>query len=117
MLFRSADKDKVSRAIPAGALAANGRLYIPSRAEWGEKWVQEHVVFPNGTHDDMVDTTAYAAICLHQYHDIWIPRDEDGRTLLPNGIDAGRTIEERYQHHLRSRTRGSKRAAAARNRL
>lgn len=54
------DKDKTARAIPAGELAKAGKLYFPRRATWLEEWEHEHLQFPNGTHDDQVDTTAYA---------------------------------------------------------
>ena len=54
------DRDKVSRAIPAGELCKAGKLYFPRRASWIEEWEHEHLQFPNGTHDDQVDTTAYA---------------------------------------------------------
>lgn len=57
------DKDKVTRAIPAAALADAGRLWFPSAAHapWVTDWVDEHAAFPNGAHDDTVDTTGYAA--------------------------------------------------------
>lgn len=54
------DKDKVARAIPAGELCKAGKLYFPRRASWGEEWEHELLQFPNGTHDDQVDTLSYA---------------------------------------------------------
>jgi predicted phage terminase large subunit-like protein len=54
--------DKVTRAQPAAAKWAHGDVYIPRNASWSEAWLQEHLMFNRGTHDDMVDTTAYAAI-------------------------------------------------------
>lgn len=112
-----ADLDKVSRAIPVGALAADNRLYIPAQWPEGEKWISEHTVFPNGTNDDQVDVTAYAGICVQQWHDYYLPRDEDGRTPLPAGVEAGHTVEERYRRHLASKLRGSNAGRAAKNRL
>ncbi|HYF46424.1 MAG TPA: phage terminase large subunit [Acidimicrobiales bacterium] len=60
------DFDKVSRAYAAGALAEAGRLYLPKDAPWLAEWVAELVGFPNATHDDCVDVTAYAAHLLNQ---------------------------------------------------
>jgi predicted phage terminase large subunit-like protein len=55
-----ADTDKVSRAIPYGSAIATGRISFPSDAPWLHEWEHEHLQFPNGTHDDQVDTGAYA---------------------------------------------------------
>jgi predicted phage terminase large subunit-like protein len=35
-------------------------VYLPPDAEWVEDWIEEHVTFPNATHDDQVDTTSLA---------------------------------------------------------
>lgn len=56
-----ADLDKYARAIPAGAICKAGQFYLPESADWAEEWIGEHTAFPNGAHDDMVDTSAYAA--------------------------------------------------------
>jgi predicted phage terminase large subunit-like protein len=58
------DRDKVSRAYGASALAMGGRYYLPKQAPWLDEWVHEHLGFPNGAHDDCVDTSAYAAKIL-----------------------------------------------------
>jgi predicted phage terminase large subunit-like protein len=60
------DFDKVSRAYAAGALAEAGKLYLPRDADWLSDWVSELVGFPNATHDDCVDVTAYAAFLVNQ---------------------------------------------------
>jgi predicted phage terminase large subunit-like protein len=56
----TADTDKLTRAIPASARASNGRVWLPAGAPWLAEWIGEHASFPNGTHDDQVDTLAYA---------------------------------------------------------
>jgi hypothetical protein len=38
-----------------------GRIYFPKAASWLEEWEHELLQFPNGTHDDQVDTLSYAA--------------------------------------------------------
>jgi hypothetical protein len=50
----------VARAIPYGAAIKLGRVSFPSDAPWLQEWEHEHLQFPNGTHDDQVDTGAYA---------------------------------------------------------
>ena len=58
-----ADKDKVTRAIPAAGRVHAGRVWFPATPETGwpiDEWVDELASFPNGEHDDQVDTLAYA---------------------------------------------------------
>ncbi|MGA3524157.1 phage terminase large subunit [Melissospora conviva] len=55
-----ADTDKLSRALPASAWCSNGRVWLPAGVWWVKDWVNEHAAFPNGSHDDQVDTLAYA---------------------------------------------------------
>ena len=55
-----ADRDKVARALPYGQAAANGQIYFPQAHPKIHEWTSEHAPFPNGTHDDMVDTGGYA---------------------------------------------------------
>ena len=59
-----ADQDKFSRALPISARYEAGMVYHPSLAPWIEDLEGELLSFPNGTHDDMVDVVAYAAILL-----------------------------------------------------
>jgi predicted phage terminase large subunit-like protein len=59
-----ADKDKLTRALPASAWCKAGRIWLP-QAQWvGEEWVPEHASFPGAAHDDQVDTTSYAVRVL-----------------------------------------------------
>lgn len=55
-----AEKDKVTRALPASAWCSGGRVWLPAGAWWTKVWVDEHAGFPNANHDDQVDTFAYA---------------------------------------------------------
>jgi len=48
-------KDKVTRALPASAEAENNRIKI-IRADWIGAFLDELENFPDGTHDDIVDT-------------------------------------------------------------
>lgn len=55
------DKSKVARAETAAALLDAGRIYWPKNATWLDEWENEILMFPNGAHDDYVDTLSYAA--------------------------------------------------------
>ncbi|MFJ1539306.1 phage terminase large subunit [Micromonospora chalcea] len=66
-----ADTDKLTRALPASARCSNGRVWLPSGAWWSKVWVDEHAAFPNGSHDDQVDTLAYA---VRVAATAWAPR-------------------------------------------
>lgn len=58
------DKDKVSRALPACARYEEHRIFHPRGTSWMDDFESELLVFPNGAHDDQVDTVAYAALQL-----------------------------------------------------
>jgi predicted phage terminase large subunit-like protein len=60
------DKDKVARAIPASSAWNGGRVYLPTKEELEivDELVEEATQFPNGKHDDWVDTLAYAVELL-----------------------------------------------------
>jgi predicted phage terminase large subunit-like protein len=50
------DKDKVTRAGTASDLIEAGNVYLPNRADWLIDLETEIESFPNGVHDDMVDS-------------------------------------------------------------
>lgn len=52
--------DKIGRAVPAGDYCASGKVFFPKGAPWLDEWEHELLMFPNGTHDDQVDTLTYA---------------------------------------------------------
>lgn len=56
--------DKVTRAMDAVARYEAHTVYHPRSAPWLDEFEAELKAFPNGAHDDMVDTVAYAAIKL-----------------------------------------------------
>ena len=57
-----ADKDKRSRALPLSAKMERGLVYFPKDQEWVGEVERELLTFPVGTHDDIVDTLAYACL-------------------------------------------------------
>jgi predicted phage terminase large subunit-like protein len=62
-----ADKDKLSRAIPATVRMEAGQIYLPDGAPWLGEYEHELLSFPRGTHDDMVDVTSYAAVEVQRF--------------------------------------------------
>jgi predicted phage terminase large subunit-like protein len=66
-----ADTDKVTRAVEAAGLVHAGRVYFPAETSgcpcghcpdgvWLDEWCDELAIFPQGSHDDQVDTISYA---------------------------------------------------------
>jgi predicted phage terminase large subunit-like protein len=69
----TADKDKVTRAIPAAARLHAGKVWWPAYNvyPWVEtEWEPELLAFDHGEHDDQVDTFAYAARVASAH---WVP--------------------------------------------
>jgi predicted phage terminase large subunit-like protein len=62
-----ADKDKLSRAIPATVRMEAGQIYLPDGAPWLGEYEHELLSFPRGTHDDCVDVTSYAAVEVQRF--------------------------------------------------
>lgn len=82
----TADQDKVTRAIPAAGRVHSGRVYFPAEAEWLKEWENELAIFPQGSHDDQVDTMSYAARV--QSHE-WTPapqQERPGQTPFEHAI-------------------------------
>jgi predicted phage terminase large subunit-like protein len=52
-------KDKVTRAKPVSAQAEAGNIFV-LRADWNDEFFQELENFPDGAHDDIVDTLSGA---------------------------------------------------------
>ncbi len=54
------DTDKTARAHAVTPVIESGRVYLPERAAWTADYVATLGVFPNGVHDDDVDSTTQA---------------------------------------------------------
>ena len=52
------DCDKIMRLHAQTAMIENGFVSIPQSAPWLAEYLHEMTVFPNGKHDDQVDSTA-----------------------------------------------------------
>jgi len=61
------DRDKVSRAYAASPLLEAGRIFLPKKP-WAQTLFNEAITFPNGAHDDQVDSMVMA---VHYMKDSW----------------------------------------------
>jgi predicted phage terminase large subunit-like protein len=52
--------DKEMRMTNQTALLESGRVFAPAEADWVQEYLRELLVFPNGKHDDQVDSTSQA---------------------------------------------------------
>lgn len=55
-----ANLSKTARAEGVTPFVEGRRVLVPESAEWVDEWLTEHQKFPNGSHDDQVDTTSIA---------------------------------------------------------
>jgi len=55
---------KEDRADSITPLFEAGKIVLPTWKPWLDDWVEEHLRFPSGAHDDMVDTTSLALMQL-----------------------------------------------------
>lgn len=54
------NQDKVMRMFASCNRIENGFVYLPEKADWLSEHLAELTVFPNGRHDDQVDSTSQA---------------------------------------------------------
>jgi len=54
------DSDKSARAYAATPMIEAGKVYLPESAPWLYDYMEELSAFPNGEHDDFVDSTTQA---------------------------------------------------------
>jgi len=91
-----ADKDKVTRAVPAAGRVHAGRVWFPAETAgcpcgncqhgvWLDEWCDELAAFPSGAHDDQVDTLSYAARIATAE---WVPQRDRPRRPPAGGEDA-----------------------------
>ncbi|MCB4767114.1 phage terminase large subunit [Ancylobacter sp. Lp-2] len=52
--------DKQARFLAQSARFKSGQVYAPTDAPWYAEWLNELLAFPNGRHDDQVDSTSQA---------------------------------------------------------
>lgn len=62
--FKVGAVPKEVRAQAASPYQHAGNFYLPRKGQWTKEFVDEHAAFPNGSHDDLVDTTSMASLRL-----------------------------------------------------
>lgn len=62
--FEIKGQSKEVRATAVQPYHEAGNFYLPRRGQWTSDFVDEHAAFPNGAHDDWVDTTSMAGLKL-----------------------------------------------------
>ena len=95
-----ADSDKVARAQPAATISTQGQLLFPEGAPWWPDARHELLMFPNGKHDDIVDTISNGAIEFLRHP----TRKSDKEKPEPGA----KTPTQRAHEHLKAMKKGGK---------
>lgn len=74
--------DKISRVNAVSDLFASGYVYIPPR-HWAEDVMEEFALFPNGEHDDFVDSSTQALLRFRLGGFMSTRLDEDEEEFVP----------------------------------
>lgn len=72
--------DKYARLNSVADIIASGMVWVPD-TKWAEEVVEEMAAFPNGTHDDLVDSSVMALMRFRQGGFIRLPTDYEDDEL------------------------------------
>ena len=78
----SRGRDKVARVNAISDLFSSGHVWAP-KTRWAELVVEEFAAFPNGDHDDLVDSSTQALLRFRQGGFISIDSDEPMDEMIP----------------------------------
>ena len=78
----SKGSDKIARVNAVSDLFASGMVWRPE-TKWADELVEEVASFPNGDHDDLVDSTTQALLRFRQGGFIALSSDEEDRMFVP----------------------------------
>jgi predicted phage terminase large subunit-like protein len=78
----SKGSDKIARVNAVSDLFASGMVWRPEK-KWADELVEEVASFPNGDHDDLVDSTTQALLRFRQGGFIQLTSDEEDRMFIP----------------------------------
>jgi len=78
----SKGSDKIARVNAVSDLFASGMVWRPD-TRWADELVEELASFPNGDHDDLVDSTTQALLRFRQGGFITLATDEEDRMFIP----------------------------------
>jgi len=76
----SKGSDKIARVNAISDLFASGFVWCPDR-RWAEEVMEECASFPNGEHDDLVDSTSQALLRFRQGGFIRLNSDEEDKFM------------------------------------
>jgi predicted phage terminase large subunit-like protein len=90
VVLRRVRLDKAARFLAQSARFESGQVHVPE-APWLATWLNELLAFPNGRHDDQVDSTSQALDWLsqrtHPLHAAKEPRDRPSMRPRPAGYN------------------------------
>jgi predicted phage terminase large subunit-like protein len=78
----SKGSDKIARVNAISDLFASGMVWRPE-TKWADELVEEVASFPNGDHDDLVDSTSQALLRFRQGGFIQLSTDEEDKQFIP----------------------------------
>jgi predicted phage terminase large subunit-like protein len=67
--------DKYARLNSVSDIIASGMVWMPAK-QWADEVIEEMAAFPNGSHDDLVDSTVMALMRFRQGGFIRLPSDD-----------------------------------------
>lgn len=65
--WKVAGRSKFNRAESIVPIHEAGNCFLPKNEPWVTDFINEHMMFPNGSHDDQVDTTSMALMYLSKF--------------------------------------------------
>jgi predicted phage terminase large subunit-like protein len=74
--------DKIARVNAVSDLFASGMVWRPD-TRWADELVEEVASFPNGDHDDLVDSTTQALLRFRRGGFIHLSSDEEDKMFIP----------------------------------
>jgi predicted phage terminase large subunit-like protein len=84
------DRDKYARACAVSPIVESGKVFVPKNERWVMRFIDEMAAFPQGSYDDIVDSTSQALDRLSHYTrtlDTW--RSGGGNVVPINQAMAG----------------------------
>ena len=83
------DRDKYSRVKGSTAFLADKRFFVPEYAPWLSEYIKELTIFPNATHVDQCDVTAFAVAIAEKHTGIAVYDTNKGKdhALPERGTD------------------------------
>jgi predicted phage terminase large subunit-like protein len=98
-ILRKPRFDKEARFLAQSARFESGQVHVPQDAPWLAGWLDELLAFPNGRHDDQVDSTSQALDYLtartHPLHASETPRERPKSVHRPAGFKRPAGFERR----------------------